>query len=359
MPYTPQPPEPARGGAWIDLARSQYALLRSLITDVPALRDTADTTAAAVASLTATRAPIASPTFTGTVTGVTKGMVGLGNVDNTSDTAKRYSATQITSGTFTPERLPSQVVAIRRRTPQAESAPTATNWEPRPAGWATVINVGAAPPPADASPNDLHVPGAPVAAPAGTTFSGVNGSPWPAPWVAAQTPSGGSIALRDGMGLLSTGTTTGNYDGVDSVAVRHSAQAADVTVEFMLRRLTSSVWPRFVARSDREDLDPGNGITILLAGTGVSITQVSSWTYTRLAETTFTWEGGVDYVARIQLQGGAVRVRVWRSTAPEPTTWTLTATTTHTASGWWGFVAGTGATTDSQTVALDNIIITS
>ena len=161
------------------------------------------------------------------------------------------------------------------------------------------------------------------------------------------------------MGLLSTGTTTGNYDGVDSVSVRHSAQAADVTVEFMLRRLTSSVWPRFVARSDREDLDPGNGITILLAGTGVSITQVSSWTYTRLAETTFTWEGGVDYVARIQLQGGAVRVRVWRSTAPEPTTWTLTATTTHTASGWWGFVAGTGATTDSQTVALDNIIITS
>jgi hypothetical protein len=41
------------------------------------------------------KAPIASPTFTGTVAGVTKGMVGLGNVDNTADSAKPVStATQ-------------------------------------------------------------------------------------------------------------------------------------------------------------------------------------------------------------------------------------------------------------------------
>ncbi len=41
------------------------------------------------------KAPIASPTFTGTVSGVTKTMVGLGNVDNTSDANKPIStATQ-------------------------------------------------------------------------------------------------------------------------------------------------------------------------------------------------------------------------------------------------------------------------
>lgn len=41
------------------------------------------------------KAPLASPTFTGTVSGITKGMVGLGNVDNTSDTNKPIStATQ-------------------------------------------------------------------------------------------------------------------------------------------------------------------------------------------------------------------------------------------------------------------------
>ena len=41
-----------------------------------------------------TKAPIANPTFTGTVGGVTKAMVGLGNVDNTSDANKPISTAQ-------------------------------------------------------------------------------------------------------------------------------------------------------------------------------------------------------------------------------------------------------------------------
>jgi hypothetical protein len=41
-------------------------------------------------------APLASPTFTGTVSGITKSMVGLANVNNTSDAAKPVSdATQL------------------------------------------------------------------------------------------------------------------------------------------------------------------------------------------------------------------------------------------------------------------------
>jgi hypothetical protein len=43
------------------------------------------------ATAAGTYAPIASPTFTGTVIGVTKSMVGLGNVDNTADSAKPIS----------------------------------------------------------------------------------------------------------------------------------------------------------------------------------------------------------------------------------------------------------------------------
>ena len=43
----------------------------------------------------ALKAPIASPTFTGTVSGITKSMVGLGSADNTSDANKPVStATQ-------------------------------------------------------------------------------------------------------------------------------------------------------------------------------------------------------------------------------------------------------------------------
>ena len=51
--------------------------------------------AATVTTALGTKAPIESPTFTGTVSGVTKSMVGLGNVDNTSDANKPVSnATQ-------------------------------------------------------------------------------------------------------------------------------------------------------------------------------------------------------------------------------------------------------------------------
>lgn len=45
----------------------------------------------------ALKAPLASPTFTGTVSGITKTMVGLGNVDNTSDADKPVSTTQQTA----------------------------------------------------------------------------------------------------------------------------------------------------------------------------------------------------------------------------------------------------------------------
>jgi len=56
---------------------------------------TDQTAASAVTSSLALKAPLASPTFTGTVSGITKSMVGLGSVDNTADSAKPVStATQ-------------------------------------------------------------------------------------------------------------------------------------------------------------------------------------------------------------------------------------------------------------------------
>jgi hypothetical protein len=45
----------------------------------------------------AAKAPTASPTFTGTVSGITKAMVGLGSVDNTSDVSKPVSTAQQTA----------------------------------------------------------------------------------------------------------------------------------------------------------------------------------------------------------------------------------------------------------------------
>ena len=45
------------------------------------------------------KAPKESPTFTGTVSGISKGMIGLGNVDNTADKDKPVS--DATVGMFT------------------------------------------------------------------------------------------------------------------------------------------------------------------------------------------------------------------------------------------------------------------
>jgi hypothetical protein len=70
--------------SWVTLAISDVASLQAAL-DLKLASATAATT----------YAPLASPTFTGTVSGITKAMVGLSNVNNTSDADKPVStATQ-------------------------------------------------------------------------------------------------------------------------------------------------------------------------------------------------------------------------------------------------------------------------
>jgi hypothetical protein len=80
-----------------------YAKRAATQTAIDTKLNIADTTAmllpyakqSATLTALAERAPLASPTFTGTVSGISKIMVGLGNVDNTTDLAKPVStATQ-------------------------------------------------------------------------------------------------------------------------------------------------------------------------------------------------------------------------------------------------------------------------
>ncbi len=56
-----------------------------------ALRGAIIATETELDAVEAAKAPLASPTFTGTVAGITKAMVGLGSVDNTSDAGKPVS----------------------------------------------------------------------------------------------------------------------------------------------------------------------------------------------------------------------------------------------------------------------------
>ena len=71
----------------------------------------------------ALKAPLANPTFTGTVAGVTKTMVGLGSVDNTADSAKPVSTEQQTALDL---KAPLASPALTG-TPTAPTATAATN----------------------------------------------------------------------------------------------------------------------------------------------------------------------------------------------------------------------------------------
>ena len=93
----------AQAGAAADTKIS--TAIANLINSAPETLNTLDELAAALAddpsyatSITtalALKAPLANPTFTGTVSGITKAMVGLGSVDNTLDVSKPIStATQ-------------------------------------------------------------------------------------------------------------------------------------------------------------------------------------------------------------------------------------------------------------------------
>ena len=67
-----------------------------------------------LSSSIASKAPIASPTFTGTVNGITKSMVGLNNVDNTSDLSKPIStATQVALDTKVSTATYSNTIATK------------------------------------------------------------------------------------------------------------------------------------------------------------------------------------------------------------------------------------------------------
>jgi len=104
---TPTAPLAATGTNTTQVATTSFVQqeLNILTTGAPAALNTLDELAAALgddsnyaATITTAlglKAPLANPTFTGTVAGITKSMVGLANVDNTTDANKPVStATQ-------------------------------------------------------------------------------------------------------------------------------------------------------------------------------------------------------------------------------------------------------------------------
>jgi len=99
---------------------------------------------AATAASLALKAPLASPTFTGTVAGVSATMVGLGNVDNTADASKPVSTAQAAADTVSKARanhtgtqLAATVSDFNAAVDARISAATDSGWITTGLSWAT------------------------------------------------------------------------------------------------------------------------------------------------------------------------------------------------------------------------------
>ena len=86
----------AGNGISLDYADDQLTVNISGL-DASYISDFSSAVSTATQTALNSKAPLASPTFTGTVNGITKSMVGLGNVDNTSDANKPISTAQQTA----------------------------------------------------------------------------------------------------------------------------------------------------------------------------------------------------------------------------------------------------------------------
>jgi hypothetical protein len=106
---TPTTPTATAGTNTTQIANTAFVstAIANLVSSSPTTLDTLNELATAlgndpnfattITNSLALKAPLASPTFTGTVSGITSAMVGLGNVNNTSDANKPVSTAQQTA----------------------------------------------------------------------------------------------------------------------------------------------------------------------------------------------------------------------------------------------------------------------
>lgn len=254
------------------------------------------------------------------------------------------------------------LVAARWRSDVDEQTPTATNWGPRPRGFAAVVAIGAAPAPADAGPLDWRRDrDANTVTDVTTTFSLADGVSWPAPWITERVPAGGGASVASGRGVVTTGSL-GNSALEDQAAIRYgSGMQTNTNVLLTFRHATDAARPRFVLRSDVANLSANTAVRVGYDRTSLAISDIVAGTATVIATVTKTLTVGADYRLRIDATGPTVKARVWPLADPEPTGWDVTAdTVAKTTAGYLGLVvAGTNATPGAaQVVQYDDITIT-
>ncbi len=152
----------------------------------------------------ALKAPLASPTFTGTVSGITKSMVGLGNVDNTTDLNKPIStATQ----TALDAKASNTDLALKAPLASPTFTGTVSGITKAMVGLGNVDNTTDLSKPISTATQTALDAKAPLASP---TFTGTVSSPVYASAPLVLTPSSGTITWNPASGLNASVVLAGN-----------------------------------------------------------------------------------------------------------------------------------------------------
>lgn len=189
------------------------------------------------------------------------------------------------------------------------------------------------------------------------TWTGANGSAWPAQWTAA-TNSSGAATIQANAGQLGFGTSSGYSFGA-SAYLSGMAAVADsdtaVTVSF------AQIQEEYLFLAARSDGTRNVGYAVSIsASTGLSVGPLGAGnTFTNLSGSLGgAWTAGVARKIRFRVAGSSLSVKVWDAVAAEPASWTWTGTdTTWTAAGRFMAFVNTGASTSGGTVSLDDLTI--
>lgn len=207
-----------------------------------------------------------------------------------------------------------------------------------------------------------------------TSFDGTSGDPWPSPWTSslAKNVSGGAVDLQANRGRMRG--NDGSYSVARSIATGTSG--TDVrwtgTVRFessaesyaFLWARSSGTWSTTDA-SNQWVQTTGYTVAFFPAGTSgrilirKSVGGVEVPPSSGVAESPFTFAAGTDYRFKVELEGTAIRARIWLASDSEPATWAVTATDADYASGAVAASFVTGPTGVGREVRWDDFLATS
>jgi hypothetical protein len=274
------------------------------------------------------KAPLASPTFTGTVAGITKAMVGLGSVDNTADASKPVSTAQAAADAVV------QVYAVQRANHTGtQSVGTITGL-----GGAATLSVGTAAGTV-ASGDDSRITGALSTATAATTYQPLD-SDLTAIAALTTTTFGRSLltqadaaASRTTIGLGSLATQSGTFSGTSS-----GTNTGDQTFA-LTGDVTGSGTGSFAATLSASGVTAGTyaSVTVDAKGRVTGGTATQAWSTITSTPTTLAGYGITDAATSTHVHGNLTNAGAIGSTSGLPV---ITTTSGVLTVGAFGTSAG-------------------